>query len=224
MATPKAKTLNTNITFGKDSDFYGIHTGGVDWNSVPYTSSTIPSSKWNAGQTFALASGALGTMAGYTQSRYQAKALLAQADAYEAQRGLNYSAYRRNERYAGEEYLSQAENLVEQGKQLFGQQMAMLGGSGMDVSAGDQRILLDDAHKLDLDLFTLNRSAYLQSVESWTQTMIEDTRLIAAAKTARNEAKFVKKMAKWNLASGILSTAANVYSKGYGPKLKTKEA
>ena len=178
----------------------------------------------NTAQKFSLASGAMGILSDYTQSRYNAKALLAQAKAYESQRALNYEAYRRNQKYAGEEYLSQAVNVIEQGKQLFGQQVAMMGGSGFDVSAGDQRILMDTEHTVQNDLFTINRSAYLQSFEALHTTMIEDARLVAAAKTARAEAKFTKKMAKWNIAAGILNTAADVYSKGYGPRLKTKEA
>lgn len=200
--------------------------GATSWKNWPKTSSSSASQPKgiNYGQLFTAASGALGILSDYTQSRYNAKALLAQAKAYDTQRALNYDAYRRNERYSGEEYLSTAENLVEQGKQLFGQQISMMAGSGMDISAGDQRIFIDDAHKLDLDMFTLNRSAYLKSVESWHTTMIEDARLVAAAKTARSEAKYIKKMAKWNIASGILGTAASVYAQGFGPRLKTKEA
>lgn len=176
---------------------------------------------WNVGMTSALLTGALGMMADYTQSRYNAKALRAQANAYEAQLPLNYEAYRTNVNYLSEENFANVSRIIDEYEALSGAQMAAMGASGFDVSTGDQRILKDTQQKMRNEVYLANRSTYLQSFEMWRSTMMEENRLLAAAASARSQAKYIKKMSKVNLISGAISTAAGVMAAAYGPRLAT---
>ena len=176
---------------------------------------------WNIGMTTALVTGALGMMADYTQSRYNAKALRAQANAYEAQIPLNYEAYRTNINYLSEENFANVSRIIDEYEALTGAQMASMGASGFDVSTGDQRIIKDTQQKMRNEVYLANRSTYLQSFEMWRSTMMEENRLLAAAASARSQAKYVKKMGKINLISGAVSTAAGVMAAAYGPRLAT---
>lgn len=170
----------------------------------------------NTGQYFTLASGAMGVMGNYIKSRYDAKALKAQAAAYEAQIPSNYAAYREQIEYMGEQNLYNVNEIRQQYDALFGEQVAQLGASGFDVSSGDERILADTESKKKDAIYLQNRSAYLQSFELWKDTMMENSRLEAAAKSSRAEAKYMKKMAKYDILSGILNTGAKVYGLSTG--------
>lgn len=175
----------------------------------PYTNGAL-----NTGQLFSLASGALGMMSDYTNSRYQARALNAQASTYDNQRFLNYEAYRTNIRYMAEENLANASRLIDTYYAFGGEQMAAIAASGFDISSGEQRIIKDTFQKMANELYLANRSNYLKSFELWRSTELENARLLAAAQSARSQAKYVKKMGKVNLIAGALGTAANVYSLG----------
>lgn len=180
----------------------------------PYTNGAIA-----AKQVSTLVSGALGMMANYTNYKYQARALNAQADSYLGQMPLNYAAYRSNAQYLAEQNFANVSRVLEERDLLAGLQMAGIANSGFDMSAGEQRIIKDTYAKASSDIYLQNRSAYLQAFEMWRSTEMENNRLLAAAATARNQAKFAKKMAKINLISGTVSTAAGVMSAGYGPYL-----
>lgn len=174
----------------------------------------------NIGQATALASGALGIYGSYLEGKYNYKSYMAQASAYDQQRGLNYDSYRHNINYMAEENLANIAKLIDEGKDLSGAQMAAIGASGFDVSAGEQRILQDTEEKTKNAMYLANRSAYLQSFELARSTEIENTRLLAAAKMARSQARFAKKMSKFNMISGAINTAAGFLRAGYGPYLK----
>ena len=178
----------------------------------PYTNGGL-----NAGQITALASGAMGMFADYTQSMYQSRALKAQAASYEAKMPLNYAAYRQNVNYMAEENLYAARNIISQYSSLEGTQMTAMGASGFDISSGDQRIIQDTKQKMADELYLANRTAYLQSFELWRNTEMENARLKAAAAMARNQAKYTRRMGRIGLIANALGTAANVYSAGsYG--------
>lgn len=171
----------------------------------------------NLGQTLALTSGALGMMGDFAQSRYSARALRAQANAYESQMGLNYEAYRTNAGYIAEQNFASVSRIISDYSAFEGQQKAAMGASGFDVSTGDQRIIKDTRDKMANEVYLANRSAQLEAFELWRSTEIENARLKAAAAMARSQAKYVKKMGKINLIAGAVNTAANVWSLGsYG--------
>lgn len=216
-----------SVKFGKSSEFYGLQQGGIDWatfnaNKIPSAASNEQSlkpytnRKWNVGMTSALISGSLGMMADFTNSMYQARALRAQATSYEAQMPLNYAAYRQNVNYLAEENFHNVARTIKNYKDLEGAQMAAMGASGFDVSAGDQRIIDDTEQKMKNEVYLQNRTAYLHSFELWRSTEMENNRLKAAADMARVQAKYQKKMGRVNLAVGALSTFANVYSAAQG--------
>ena len=178
----------------------------------PYTNGAL-----TTGQMISLASGALGIYGDYLGTRGQVRALNAQARDYDQQRRLNYEAYRQNIGYMAEENLSNINRIRQEYEDFSGTQMAAIGASGFDVSAGEQRILQDTAIKARDAMDLENRSTYLQSFELARSTEIENTRLLAAAKMARSQAKYTKKMGKFNLISGVLSTVANSMALGsYG--------
>ena len=76
-----------------------------------------------------------------SSSRAQARALEARARSNMQQMDLNYAASRLQSKYWGEENLSKVSHILEEGKITIGEAMAGMGGSGFDVSAGDQRVL-----------------------------------------------------------------------------------
>jgi hypothetical protein len=170
-----------------------------------------------AGQIIGLASDAMGIYGGYLGTRGQVRALKAQAREYETQMDLNYDAYRRNVGYLAEENLANVSRIQNEYQEMLGSQSAAMGASGFDVSAGEQRIFRDTEIKADEAKYLANRSTYLQSYELWRSTELENARLKAAAKMARSQAKYTKKMGKLNLVSGLLGAAANFISLGsYG--------
>lgn len=192
-------------------------------SSVPSAASNNASVKpmtngaLTTGQTLALAAGAMGIYSDYLGTKGQVASLKAQAKEYESQIPLNYAAYRNQVQYWSEENLANISRIRQEYEELSGQQMAAMGASGFDVSSGDQRILLDTALKAKNAIDLENRSTYLQSFELWRSTMIENSRLKAAAEMARSQAKYTKKMGKLNLVAGVIGTAANVLSLGsYG--------
>lgn len=197
-------------------------------SSIPQAASNNSSIKpytnggWNVAQTSALISGALGMMADYTNSRYQSRALMAQATAYDNQIPLNYAAYRTNVNYLAERNFASVSKIIDEGNAFMGAQMAQIAGAGWDMSAGEQRIPKDTYGKMTSDIYLENRSAYLQSFELWRNTEMENARLLAAAASARSQAKYLKKVRKINLISGSVSTAAGVMAAAYGPKLPTR--
>ncbi len=206
--------------------------GGVDWatfnaNKIPSAASNEQSlkpytnGKWNVGMTSALVSGSLGMMSDFTNSIFQARAMNASATSLLAQRPLNYAAYRQNVNYAAEQNFAAVARTLSDANSMEGLQMAMMGASGFDVSAGDQRIIADTKEKAAHDIYLQNRSAYLQSFELWRSTEMENNRLLAAARMAKVQAKYAKRTAYTNLVSGAISTAAGVMSAAYGPYLQT---
>lgn len=206
--------------------------GSVDtWQSfsdrnMPQAASLDPKTKpytnggWNVGMTTALVSGALGMMAGYTNSMYQSRALKAQANAYEAQIPLNYESYRTNVNYMAEENFANVSRIISEGKEFAGAQMASAAVSGFDVSTGEQRLVKDTYQKMANEAYLANRSTYLQSFELWRSTELENARLKAAADSARSQAKYMKRMGKINLIAGALGTIADVYSHGQSGRTK----
>ena len=192
----------------------------VDPSVIGTANTSDKNPRINIGQATALASGALGIYGSYLEGKYNYKSYMAQAASYDQQRMLNYESYRHNINYMAEENLSNIAKLLEEGKDLSGAQMAAIGASGFDVSAGEQRILQDTEVKTRDAMYLANRSAYLQSFELARSTEIENTRLLAAAKMARSQAKFAKKMSKINMISGAINTAAGFIKAGYGPYLK----
>ena len=192
-------------------------------NNIPPAASSDPTLKpytnggLNTGQMLALASGALGMMGDLTQSKFSARALRAQANAYEAQMPLNYEAYRTNAEYMSERNFAAVSRIISDYASFEGEQKAAMGASGFDVSTGDQRIIKDTRQKMENEVYLQNRSTYLESFELWRSTEMENARLKAAADMARSQAKYVKKMGKINLISGAINTLANVWSLGsYG--------
>lgn len=201
----------------KASNFNNIPAAASNEQSLkPYTNG-----KWNVGMTSALVSGSLGMMADFTNNMFQARAMNASAASLLAQRPLNYAAYRQNVNYAAEENFAAVARTLSDANAMEGLQMAMMGASGFDVSAGDQRIIADTKQKAAHDVYLQNRSAYLQSFELWRSTEMENNRLLAASKMAKVQAKYAKRTAYTNLVSGAISTAAGVMSAAYGPYLQT---
>lgn len=217
-----------SVKLGKGNEFYDLQQGGVNWktfnaNNVPTAASNEVTTKpytnggWNVGQTLALASGALGMMGDFVQSRYSARALRAQANAYEAQMPLNYESYRTNAGYTAEKNFASISRIISDYSSFEGEQKAAMAASGFDISTGDQRIIKDTRQKMANEVYLQNRSTYLESFELWRSTEIENARLKAAAEAARSQAKYVKKMGKVNLIAGAINTAANVWALGsYG--------
>lgn len=197
-----------------------IPTKSIDTSDV---ASANPTTKpytnggWNWGQTTALLSGALGMMANYTNSKYQARALNAQATSYLNQIPLNYEAYRTNVNYMSEENFANISKIISNYQSLQGEQMTTMGASGFDVSSGEHRIIKDTVDKMRIETYLANRSTYLQSFELWRSTEMENARLKAAAESARVQAKYTRKMGRINLIAGAVGTMANVYEAGsYG--------
>lgn len=171
----------------------------------------------NAAQWISLASGALGMYGSYLGTKGQVRALRAQAAEYDAQRGLNYEAYRNQVNYLAEENLYNVERIRQEYRDISGEQMVAIGASGFDVSAGEERVLKDTDQKAKDAIYLANRNTYVQSFELWRSTMIENERLKAAAQMARVQAKYTKKMGTVNLIAGALGTAANFINLGsYG--------
>lgn len=191
---------------------------GVDFNAASNNPTIKPVTNGiTSGQMIGLASDAMGIYGGYLGARGQVRALKAQAKEYETQMGLNYDAYRRNVNYLAEENLANVARIHSEYQDMLGAQSAAAGASGFDISAGEQRIFRDTEIKADQAKYLENRSTYLQSYELWRSTELENARLKAAAKMARSQAKYTKKMGKLNLLSGALGAAANFISLGsYG--------
>lgn len=170
-----------------------------------------------AGQMIGLASDALGIYGNYLGTKGQIKALKAQAAEYDTQRILNYEAYKQQNQYMAEENLYNVDRTSKEYQDVLAMQMVTSGASGFDISAGEQQIFRDTEIK-DLDaMYLANREAYLQSFELWRSNEMENARLIAAAKSARSQAKYLKKMNKLNIISGALGAAANFIQLGsYG--------
>ena len=222
----------TNVIFGKGSEFYDIQQGAIDWNdkealrkvaSANPTTKQYTNGKWNVGMSAALASGALGTFANYTQALYQSKAYSAQAAAYDQQVAMNYMAYRYNMKYLGEQNFWEVANLFDEEYAFEGEQIATIAASGYDMSAGEQRVIADTRdNKYGHRIYLQNRGAYLQSIEAYKETMMEANRLLAAAAMARRQAKYARRLSRVALVAGAVNTAAGVMNAAYGPKLATK--
>lgn len=193
-----------------------------DSTGVPVAASTDPKLKpytngITAGQMISLASDALGLYGDYLGTRGQVRSLKAQAREYDNQRALNYAAYRRNVDYLAEENLADVSRIRAEYQDVTGTQLAAMGASGFDVSAGEQRVLADTQQKQRDAIYLANRTAYLQSYELWRSTELENARLKAAAQMARSQAKYTKRMGRIGLASGVLNAAANFINLGsYG--------
>ena len=198
------------------------NTDVLSYNVVPQAASVNPTIKpytngVTAGQIIGLASDALGIYGNYLGTKGQIKSLKAQAQEYDTQRMLNYDSYRQNVQYLAEENLYNVAKIKSEYEDFEAAQSAAIGASGFDVSAGEQKIFRDTEVKAEDAKFLANRETYLQSFELWRSTEMENARLLAAAKAARSQAKYLKKMNKLNIISGALGAAANFIQLGsYG--------
>lgn len=231
--TPTIPTLNDPISnlYSNLNKRFGVTTAASTPNLTnPLAASVDPSvigtantsdknRKYSvtAGQMIGLASDALGIYGNYLGTKGQIKSLKAQAQEYDTQRMLNYDSYRQNVKYMAEENLYNVAKIRSEYEDFEAAQSAAVGASGFDVSAGEQRIFRDTEVKAEDAKFLANRETYLQSFELWRSTQMENARLLAAAKSARSQAKYLKKMNKLNIISGALGAAANFIQLGsYG--------
>ena len=199
------------------SSLYKLDSDGVP--DAPSNEATVKpyTNGLNTAQALTLAAGAFGVYGNYLSSRAQVKAYNAQAQEYDTQRLLNYDAYRQQIRSWAESNLYDVNRIQQEYGDFASEQLASIGASQFDVSAGEQRVLRDTEIKAEDAKYLANRSMYLQSVELQRSTDIENARLLAAAKTARIQAKYAKKMGRISLIAGIVGTAANVAAMGsYG--------
>lgn len=104
------------------------------------------------------------------------------ADMYRSQARLALLRANRQSAYINEEAAQQVWNTADAAAKLRGSQVAAMGASGFDVSAGDQRVLQDTERRAAMQAAGINRSAYLQNFENQLQAAMEASRLEYAAK------------------------------------------
>lgn len=180
----------------------------------------ISSQTWGA--ITQLTAGGINAANALMQGNWTAKALRAQAKANLSQIGYNNEAMWRQQMYMAEENLSKQELLLQERDEMLGTQMAGIGASGFDISAGEQRILQDTTVKYGRDFDTQNRTVYCASVELERETMMENLRLETEAKLLKSQAKYAKKMARVSAIGSFVSGlagAAGSYIGGSGKNI-----
>lgn len=150
-----------------------------------------------------------------SSSRAQARALEARARTNMQQMDFNYAASRLQSQYWGEKNLSKVAHILEEGKITIGEASAGMGGSGFDVSAGDQRVLRYSSTETAKDIDAENRTNYLRSFELWRSTMLENVRLQGEARLLQSQAKAVKRAGKIGAISRGISGALGMLSSSY---------
>ena len=211
-ATPKVPTVNVPFSFAPGTKENDLLSGGVDWASLKNSILAKNADKQtDPAQAATWASGMFGIAAQAVNDKAKYNSLNAQAKAYESQIALNNASYRNQIGYIAEQNFADVSRIISEYDEFQGQQMVAAGASGFDISAGEQRLTKDTTKKRNTAVDLRNRNAFNQSYEIYRSTMIENIRLQAAADMARRQAKFTRNMGYFNIAAGIVSTAAKAY-------------
>ena len=162
----------------------------------------------------------MGVMAGISSygavksARASAKMAESQATTNAKLAELNFN---RRTQYRNEELGQQVWNISQEGHEMIGAQTAAMGGTGFDISTGDQRILNDTFRRNLEKISGVNRTYYLQQFEDEMQT---ENDILQYNFDAYSQRQIAKTYSGWQGAARVFMGAGSASLGSYQPSGK----